>query len=249
MPRLRTPLLLALAVAACTHAPSAKERETAEIHYNLGLEALRAGRQQEALRELDLSLETNELLPEAHVARGLVYEFAFGKLPEAERDYRRALELKPDYSEAHNDLGQLLARAGRLEEAVREFDLALESMWYREPFVARCNKGQALWRMGKHEEGMAEIRACLKLAPRYCQGHRELGRIELEQGRLKEALEALGRYAELCDKTADAWFQLGLAQMKAGDPDRAREAFEKCEAMGGADPLVEECRKKAGALQ
>ena len=38
--------LVALA-AACAHGPSAKERESAEIHYNLGTDALRNGRVQE----------------------------------------------------------------------------------------------------------------------------------------------------------------------------------------------------------
>jgi type IV pilus biogenesis/stability protein PilW len=244
----RSWLAVALALA-CAHTPSPKERETAEIHYNLGLEALRAGRQQEALKELDQALQGNPQFPEAYLGRGIVYEFGYGKLADAERDYRKALELKADYPEAHNNLGQLLARTNRLEEAIREFEAALENMFYREPFVARCNKGQALFRMGKRDEGLQELRACLTAAPRYCQGHRELGRIELEQGRVKEALEEFRRYAELCDKVADAWFQLGLAQMKAGDPDKAREAFERCQTVGGAEPLADECRRKVEALQ
>ncbi len=244
------PLAAALALAlACAHSPSRKEREGAEIHYNLGLEALRGKRTQEALREFDQALKSDDRLAEAYLGRALVYEFGYGKMPDAERDYRKAIELKPDLPEAHNDLGQFLARTGRLEEAVKEFDLALENMLYREPAAARCNKGQALYRLGRREEGISEIRACLALAPRYCPGHRELGRIRFDEGRVKDALESLGRYAEYCPAEPDAWLQLGLAQVKAGDPDKAREAFEKCARLAADESLLTECQRRVEALR
>jgi type IV pilus biogenesis/stability protein PilW len=243
-------VVLATAVGsfACAHGPSKKDREGAEIHYQLGAEALRAGRRGDAIQEFDRAIQLDERHPTAHLGRGITLQL-FGKLPEAEQEYRRALELRPDFPDARNGLGQLLASTGRLEEAVREFDLALEDMTYREAYVARCNKGMALYRLGRRDEGIGQLQTCVSLAPRYCQGHRELGRIQLDAGRLKEALESLGRYAELCEKVPDAWYQLALARMRAGDPDRAREAFQKCESVAGEDPLADECRRKVQALQ
>jgi type IV pilus biogenesis/stability protein PilW len=233
----------------CAHAPSKKDREAAEIHYQLAAEALQKGRRSEAMKEFDQALQYDEGHPSAHLGRGITFQL-FGKLPEAEREYRRALELRPEFPDARNALGQLLATTGRLDDAIREFDLALDDMTYRESYVARCNKGLALYRLGRREDGLSELRTCVSLAPRYCQGHRELGRIQLDEGRLKEALDSLRRYTELCEKVPDAWYQLALAQMKAGDPDRAREAFEKCESVAaGDDPLAEECRRKVQALQ
>ena len=46
---------------------------------------------------------------------------AQGKPAEAEAEYRAALKLKPDYAEAHCNLGPLLRRAGRYAEALEEF--------------------------------------------------------------------------------------------------------------------------------
>jgi type IV pilus assembly protein PilF len=233
---------------ACAHSPSAKEREAAEIHYQLGAEALRAGRREEAMREFNEALRADDGHAAAHLGRGLAFQF-FGKPEEAERDYRRAIEIDPHFSDAHNALGQLLAVTNRLQQALPEFDLAIENMMYREAYVARCNKGAALIQLGRRDEGLAEIRQCLALAPRYCRGHRELGRIQLEEGRVKEALDSFGRYTQYCEAAPDAWFQLGVAEMKAGDPDKAREAFEKCVGVGRDDPLVEDCRRKVKALQ
>jgi type IV pilus assembly protein PilF len=240
---------LLLLVTGCAHGPSAKQRQTAEIHHDLGVEALRGGRAQDALREFDEALQIDPDFPEAHLGRGLVLEYAFDKLVDAESEYRSALAEKVAYSEAHNDLGQLLARTGRYEEALKEFDLALENTFYMEPWVARCNRGLTLHRMGRRDEGLAELRACLNTSPRYCQGRRELGRILMAEGKLKEAIAELDAYARVCDKVADAHYQLGMAYMKSGDLPAAKERFERCESLAGTTPVAEDCRKSLLLLQ
>jgi type IV pilus assembly protein PilF len=236
-------------LAACAGAPSAKDREKAEIHYNLGTEALRANRLQEALKEFDEALAADRDFADAHLGHGLVMEYGYGKLADAERDYRRAIELRPTFSEAHNDLGQLLAKTGRLDEAVKEFDLALGNMLYKEPFIARCNKGEALYRLGRKEEGIAELGTCLKLNPRYCLGHRMLGRIQLDEGRPRLALESFDRYAQSCPGSADAWYQVGVAQLKAGDAAKAGQAFTRCAELAGDGDLATECKRSREMLQ
>ncbi|ABS26665.1 tetratricopeptide repeat protein [Anaeromyxobacter sp. Fw109-5] len=244
----RTLLLVAAAALGCAHRPSAKERRAAEIHHDLAVEAFRAGRAPDALREYDAALAIDGRLAEAHRGRGLVLDFAFARIDEAERAYRRALELRPEYPEAHNDLGQLLARTGRHEEALREFDLALGDMTYREPYVARCNKGLALWRMGRREEGHAELRACLSLAPSFCKGRRELGRILLDEGKMAEGITELAAYARSCEKVPDAHLQLGLARMRAGDVPGARESFERCAELAPQGGEGDECRRSLSLL-
>ncbi len=249
---MRNAASIALAAAlglACLHGPSSKDRRSAEIHHDLGVEALRAGRFPDALRELDAALAVDEAFAEAHRARGLVLDLAFGRLDEAEREYRRAVELRPSFSEARSDLGQLLARTGRWEEAIAQFDAALENMLYKEPYVARCNKGLALHRMGRKDEGIAEMRACLAAAPAFCKGRRELGRLLLEEGKSREALDELSAYARYCERFPDAHLQLGLARMKGGDLAGARAEFERCRELGEGTAEGEECRRSLSLLE
>lgn len=236
-------------LAACASGPSPRQREAAEIHTNLGTEALRAGRSQEALREFEEALQSDGGLAEAHLGRGLVLELSFGRRDEAEKAYRRAIALKPAMSEAHNNLGQLLAGRGRLDEALSEFDAALANMYYREPYSARFNKGRVLAELGRREEALAELKTCLTLNPRFCPCHRETGRILLDAGKGKEALAAFQRLTGLCDKDPDGWYQSGLAQLRLGEAEGAREAFGRCEELAGASDLGGECRQRRELLK
>ena len=247
-PSLAAALVLASATA-CAHGPSARDKDTAVVHADLGAEAVNAGRAQDAMKAYDEALKYDPGLAEAHLGKGVVYELAYGKLDEAEAEYRKAIELKPAMPEAHNNLGQLLARTGRLEEAVKEFDLAASIMLYREPWVARCNKGQALWRMGKKDEGVAELKACLNFQPKYCQGWRELGRIQLSDGLGKEAVGSFEQYAKICDKSADAQQLLGGALLRTGQVGRARDSFQKCAELGEGMPIGEDCKKSGEQLR
>src|SRR5512143_2449395 len=148
--------LAAVSAAALACAHVASDRRSAEIHHDLGAEALRSGRYPDALREFDAALAQDDGFAEAWRGRGLVLDLGFGRSEEAEKDYRKAIELRPAFSEAHNDLGQLLARTGRYPEAIAEFDAATENMLYKEPYLARCNKAVVLYRTGRKDEGIAE---------------------------------------------------------------------------------------------
>lgn len=247
--RVHSAALAALLLAACSGVPSSGERQSAELHHALGMEALRAGRAPDALREFDAAIGVDDRYPEAWLGKALVLERAFGKDADAEKAYRRALELNPGFPEAWNNLGQLLARSGRADEALRAFDAALAEMSYREPWVARINKGLTLYRSGRREEGLAEMKACLRAQPAYCGGHRLLGGVFLEEGKVKEAVEEFGAYVRYCEKVADAHALLGQAHMKGGDAEAARSEFERCAKLGVGTVVGEECLRSLELLQ
>ena len=70
-----------------------------------------------------------------------------GKLEEAIAEYREALRLKPDYPEAHANLGNALKDQGKLDEAITECREALRlKPDYAE---AHYNLGNALSQPGK----------------------------------------------------------------------------------------------------
>jgi tetratricopeptide (TPR) repeat protein len=124
-----------------------------------------------------------------------------GKPDEALDCCRRALELRPDYAEAHHSLGNVLRDQGKLEEAVACYRRALE---LNPDFAgAHNNLGNAFKDQGKLEEALACYRRAVQLKPDYAEAHYNLG----------NALEEIGdlRSAEDCFRAAlrhDAHFAL-----------------------------------------
>ena len=109
-----------------------------------------------------------------------------GKLDEAIACYRRALELKPDYAEAHNNLGNALKDQGKLDEAVACYRRALElKPDYAE---AHNNLGIALKDQGKLDEAVACYRRALELKPDYAEAHLNLSLSSLLTGDFRTRL-------------------------------------------------------------
>jgi len=66
------------------------------------------------------SLELDEGLAEAHASLAYIRAYYEWDWTAAEREFRRALELRPSYADAHFSYSRFLAAAGRMEEAVAE---------------------------------------------------------------------------------------------------------------------------------
>lgn len=247
--RLQLAAVAALLLSGCAGLSSGKARQDAELRAGLGWEALKAGRVAESLREFEAAIDADGRYPDAWLGKGVVLEKGYRKDAEAEKAYRRALELNPNFPEAWTDLGQLLGRTGRTDEALKAFDSALTEMSYREPWVARINKGLTLYQAGRRDEGIAEMRACLRAQPAYCAGHRILGTIFLEEGKARDAVEEFAAYARFCEKVADAHSLLGQAHMKSGDAEAARGDFERCSKLGLGTAVGEECLRSLEQLQ
>ena len=148
-----------------------------------------------------------------------------GKLDEAVACYRRALELKPDYAEAHNNLGVALKDQGKLDEAVACYRRALElKPDYAE---AHNNLGNALKEQGKLDEAIACYRRALELKPDYAEAHNNLGIAFKDQGKLDEAVACYRRALELKPDYAEAHNNLGVAFKDQGKLDEAVACYRR----------------------
>jgi Tfp pilus assembly protein PilF len=72
------------------------------------------------------ALELDDTLAEAYTSLGLIkgdYDWAWA---DAEREFRRAIELNPSYANAHHFYSHLLVALGRSEESLTQSKRALE---------------------------------------------------------------------------------------------------------------------------
>jgi tetratricopeptide (TPR) repeat protein len=85
-----------------------------------------------------------------------------GKLDEAIQHFERALQLRPDYADALNNLGFALAKQGRWDEAIQHYERTLQ---LRPDYAeAHCNLGIALAKQGRWDEAITQLQQALALA-------------------------------------------------------------------------------------
>jgi Flp pilus assembly protein TadD len=108
-----------------------------------------------------------------------------GRLEEAITKFRAAIQINPDYAEAHDNLGYTLSQMGRTAEAMSEYNEALRiAPAYS---VAHSNLGNALVVQGHAEDAMAEFQEALQLDPTNGAAANGLGDVLLRQGHAEEA--------------------------------------------------------------
>jgi tetratricopeptide (TPR) repeat protein len=154
------------------------------------------------------------------------------RLNEAVACYRRALELSPDYPEAHNNLGSALQAQGRLDEAVTCYRRALE---LRPDYPeAHNNLGSALQAQGRLDEAVTCYRRALKLKPDLPDVNSNLGLALKKQGRLDEAVACCRRALELRPNYPEAHNNLGSALQALGRLDEAVTCYRRAQHAIGA---------------
>jgi tetratricopeptide (TPR) repeat protein len=150
-----------------------------------------------------------------------------GRVKEAIAQYRQALEVNDDYSEAHNNLGNALAGQGRFDEALAHYRKSLEIQPnYAEAYY---NLGNLLGRLERFDEAIVQFQRALAITD-YPEAHNNLGNVLAQRGRFEEALAQYQRALELRPKFADAHWNLGNAYSRRGQMEEAlahlRQAVE-----------------------
>lgn len=234
-------LAAALLGPGCKHIPTAKEYESARIHYDLGVQAVQASPQQ-AMTEFERALELDSEFPEALNAKGMLLHVVFRKFDEAQEVLKKAVALKPRFSEAKTNLGNLYLDLKRYDEAIALYQEALGDILYPTPFIAEANLGWAKYKKGQTDEAITHIKTAVTVNPKFCLGYRNLGTIYSDTNQTEEACKQFGKYRENCAEVADAHMQEGVCLAKLGQVQQARAALEACAAKAGDSPLKDDCK-------
>lgn len=232
-----------LAAASCKHFPSESEIRSSQIHYDLGVQATQQGDSQGAYRELERALELNPSMPEAHNALALLLHLSFRRLEAAIGHYQKAIELRPEFSEAKTNLANVFLDQGRYDDAIQLYEQALNDMLYPTPFIAQGNLGWALYKKGEVAKAINTIKSAVTTNPGFCLGHMWLGVIYDSQQNLELSCKSFSRYRESCPEVADAHLREGVCLAKSGKPELAKRSFESCLSGAKNEQLKEDCRR------
>jgi len=136
------------------------------------------------------ALELDDSLAETHTARAAAANLEWD-WPKAESEYKRAIELNPNYATAHFWYGHTLEGMGRFEEGLREKQRAHEL----DPLnlTITCGLGIALDITGRPEQAKELYLKALELDSSFPMAHGYLGLFLEEQGRYQEAVAEFGK--------------------------------------------------------
>ena len=133
------------------------------------------------------ALALDDKLAEAHASLGQIAAYYDYDFPTAERQYRRAIELNPNYATAHQWLAEYLASMKRLDESQAEIRRALEL----DPLSVIMNRIYAdiLMDARKYDEAIQQYHRALDLDPNFPTAHYFLGRAYEVKGMYDQAVE------------------------------------------------------------
>jgi tetratricopeptide (TPR) repeat protein len=152
------------------------------------------GRPGEALEAVREALQRQPANAAAHCEHGLCLEVS-RDVDGAERAYREALRIDEEQSIAAMQLGGILGRSGRTEEAIGLFERALRA--HPNLALLHSNAATAYFVLGKFDVAETHYRRSLQLDAANFGAWLNLGRVLAQTGRKDEARTALQRAAQL----------------------------------------------------
>jgi Flp pilus assembly protein TadD len=179
---------------------------------------------------------------QTHMTLGRVAA-AQGRHSDALGEYRRAIEISPNYAKAYNSMGLALEQLGRDDEALDSYMRAarIDSGLA----MARNNIGSLLLRRGELHRAESWFRQAIEIDQYLEQAHMNLAVVLAESGRLEEAEYHLGCAVTAEPGFVEAWHALGKVLEQTGRLPEAANAYARAVSI---DPSYAPARHDLGVV-
>lgn len=206
-------LAAALLLTGC--ATEQEKRQRAKIHMDMAAVQIQAGNYTAGLKELMEAEKQTPEDPKVHYLLAYAYG-GKGLNDDALREAKKAVELKPDYSEAHNYLGTLYLNMGQYDRAIDSFNRALGNPLYESPSFPLYNMGRAYYEKGNYMMALAKYDEAIVQEPNtpimpFIEKDR--GIASLKAGYANKAIIHLKKSVELVPNLVEAHYWLGEAYL------------------------------------
>jgi len=171
------------------------------------------------------ALEIDESLAEPHVSLGHVKLFYDRDLVASEREYRRAIELNPNYPVAHHWYAIYLTTTGRQQEALAEIKRAQEL----DPVSQSINSWMAriLATDGQPDQAIEQLRKTIEMDPTFVLNYQRLGALYEEKGMYDEAISEFNQVLKLTGGGPLGVFSLAHVYALAGRREEAQNGLNQ----------------------
>ena len=182
----------------------------------------------------------------ADSSRSGLAAFNGGDLATAEAKLKAAVEADGQSAETLNNLGQVLVRAGKSQEAIQYFDRAIAvagDVW-----AYRFNRARAFAEMKDWANAIAGYTDAVRLFPADYATHFNLAKAREASGDLQGAVESYGKAAELAPGQPEFQLWYGRALDQAGRQQDAVAAYKKFLELEPSAPQAEKVRARLAQL-
>jgi tetratricopeptide (TPR) repeat protein len=139
--------------------------------------------------------------------------------------WRETLARNPNSFLAHNNLGNIYFRIGRMDEAMEHYQKALAIHPQYE--LAHNNLGLVLLQRERVDEAIIQYQKALEIQPQYVEAHDNLGEALVQSGRVDEAIAQFQMVVEIHPEYAKAHDNLGNVLLQKGRVDEAIIQYQK----------------------
>ncbi|MBA3036674.1 MAG: tetratricopeptide repeat protein [Desulfobacterium sp.] len=209
------------------------------------------------MNQNDYTASLNELLeseklypndPHLHNDLGLVY-MAKDRLQLAVDHFKKAVELKPDYAPAINNLGTAYLALKDWDSAIVCFDKVYKNLLYATPHYSLSNLGWAYY--NKKEYSLAEkyYKEALKLDTNFPIALHGLGITYLKTGNISEAVIYLEKAIKYSPWYPERYMDLSEAYIKLKQYDKAIGCYYKVIEISPDNDLSAQAQKEISRLK
>ncbi len=196
----------------------------------VGPEELYADSKRAALK----ALQMDDTLAEAHASLAFVLFIHDWDWDTAGREFRRAIELSPNYDEAHHGYALYLEALGKNRESIEEINRAQELDPLTLPLQANVGYIYACAR--QYDRALAKFRSLVEQAPDNPDLHGGLGAAYVESGIYDKGLLEIKKSMRLSGNDPHRSAVLGWAYAKSGRKHEALQIAERLK-MGSKNDL------------
>jgi TolB-like protein/DNA-binding winged helix-turn-helix (wHTH) protein/lipoprotein NlpI len=169
------------------------------------------------------ALQIDDKLPEAHTALALIVQNYDWDWQTAEKEFRRAIELNPNYATAHHWYAEHLMWRGRSDEALQESERARQL----DPLslIIAADNGAILYFSRHYDRAVDKWRSVLEMDPDFGRAHLIMGAY-VEKGMFAEALADDEEFRPVTPLSA-YWSWRAYIYGRSGKEAQARHALQE----------------------
>lgn len=179
------------------------------------------------------ALELDDSLGEAHATLGLIAENFDHDWAGAEREYRRAVELNPNYATAHQWYGEYFSLRGRFDESLVEMKIARDL----DPLslVIIKDMGEVYYHARKYDQAIGFYRKALDMDPHFNLARRYLAMAYLQKREFSSSVAELETVTKE-EKNHDTLSELAFAYALSGRREEAEKILGDMKGMSERRP-------------